>query len=474
LDDVRQNGYSRNEAQVVDAVAATRLFDAGQTLAAASVQELANLLPCSDETDGCARQFIEAFAAKAYRRPPTADEVERLVRVFEVGAEQGFGEGVGLVISAVLQSPSFLYHFELGDASEENPRTRLTAHETASLLSYFLTGGPPDTVLMASANDQSLFEPDVRVRQAQRLLDLPGARAQVELMVTEWLTIDSLRNKGKEAKVYPDFLDYRSAMVDESRAFVSEVLWNGDGSLTTLLTADFTRGDEVMASFYGVPFGGEGLMSWRTIERRGLLNQASWLATTAHGDDSGPVTRGLGLLRRVLCASVPGHAQMGVAAPFPPNDFFTSSRERIAAHSQVPACATCHGIIDDVGFLFENYDGMGRLREEDNGVPVDTSGSLSNAVSQWGVENTSGTFANSQDLIAVLGQSPDVRDCFARNVVRFASATRVKDVEDRLLRGFSSWPADKRDRVLEQFIQVVRDDAFIYRSFNPPLETLEY
>jgi hypothetical protein len=215
-------------------------------------------------------------------------------------------------------------------------------------------------------------------------------------------------------------------------------------------------------------------MSWRTIERRGLLNQASWLATTAHGDDSGPVTRGLGLLRRVLCASVPGHAQMGVAAPFPPNDFFTSSRERIAAHSQVPACATCHGIIDDVGFLFENYDGMGRLREEDNGVPVDTSGSLSNAVSQWGVENTSGTFANSQDLIAVLGQSPDVRDCFARNVVRFASATRVKDVEDRLLRGFSSWPADKRDRVLEQFIQVVRDDAFIYRSFNPPLETLEY
>ncbi len=295
LDDVRQNGYSRNEAQVVDAVAATRLFDAGRALAATSVQNLPKLMPCSEETRDCALRFIQDFAAKAYRRPPTKEEEERLARVFDVGAEDGFAEGIGLVVSAILQSPSFLYHFELGDASEANPRARLTAHEIAASLSYFLTGGPPDPELMASASDESLFEPDVRTRHAQRLLGLPAAKAQVQLMITEWLTIDSLRNKGKEAKVYPDFLDYRTAMVDESRAFVAEVLWNGDGSLTTLLTADFTMGDEAMASFYGVPVAADGIISWRSIERRGLLNQASWLATTAHGDDSGPVTRGLGL-----------------------------------------------------------------------------------------------------------------------------------------------------------------------------------
>jgi hypothetical protein len=473
-DDVRQNGYARNEAQVVDAVTAAGIAEAAEALAAAAVQDLSAVVPCGTEDEACAREFIAEFTRKAYRRPASESEVERLVSVYVAGADEGFAGGIELVIAAVLQSPQFLYHFEIGATpGPAEARARLTSHEVAESLAYLFTGAPPDPELAAAADAGSLYDAAARAAEARRLLTTAAARPQLELMVTEWLSIDSLRNKGKDAVVYPDFLDFRASMVAESRAFVSDVLWNGDGTLTTLLTADFTVADDTMAGFYGVDAAGGGRLSLTGIERRGILNHASWLAATAHGDDSGPVTRGLALLRRVLCANVPGHAQLGVAAPFPPNDRLTSARQRIAAHATVAACATCHDIIDNAGFLFENYDGMGRLRSEDNGVPVDTSGGLSPNVSQWGVESTSGVFSNSQELIAVLGASPDVRQCFARNVVRFAGAARVKDIEERLLRTFGTWTDEQRDQVLEPFVELVRDDSFVYRSFNPPLETLD-
>jgi bacterioferritin-associated ferredoxin len=182
-DDVRQNGYARNEAQVVDAVTAAGIAEAAEALAAAAVQDLSAVVPCGTEDEACAREFIAEFTRKAYRRPASESEVERLVSVYVAGADEGFAGGIELVIAAVLQSPQFLYHFEIGATpGPAEARARLTSHEVAESLAYLFTGAPPDPELAAAADAGSLYDAAARAAEARRLLTTAAARPQLELM----------------------------------------------------------------------------------------------------------------------------------------------------------------------------------------------------------------------------------------------------------------------------------------------------
>ncbi len=469
--DVRKSGYARNETQVVDAILAGQYQEAARQLAEQAVTEnYEGLVPCGAQDDTCAEEFVDTFGPRAYRGAFDDEQRSRLLTVFQVGSDDGgFESGVQLVIEAALQSPFFLYHLELGGDADKDGTVVLKQHEIANSLAYLITGAPPDKQLLTAAEAGELLDPDVRVSHARRLLKTPAARVQVRRMIIEWLGLNGFQNKGKDSTVYPDFLDYRASMIQETNDFVEEVAFHRDGTLRTLLSAEFSVVDESMAEFYGLPESGN--VSLAPIERRGVLNHASWLSATAHGDDSGPVIRGLKLLTKVLCANVPGHAQLGIAAPFPPNDGETSARQRIEDHATEPACNSCHKVIDQAGFTFENYDGMGRLRTEDNGVPVDTMGALSSDASQWGVEETSGTFKNSQELIEVLKESPDMRRCFVKNVARFATATRVKDIEDDFEESERAWSQDTGGDMRELFVAFVRDSSFAYRSTTPPQTT---
>ena len=472
--DVRQSGYARNETQVVDAILAGQYSDAAQALAREAVtSHYDRIVPCAEKTDDCGFKFIDSFGPRVYRGAFDEERRERIIEVFRAGANEGeFEIGVELVITAALQSPFFLYHIEIGPGALEatgNGPVLMAQHEIANSISFLLTGGPPDAALRAAAENWELGDADARVAQAERLLATPAAEAQLRRMIIEWVGLNGFNNKGKDAVVYPDFLDYRDSMIVETNQFIEEVLFKRDGTLQTLLGADFSVVDDKMSEFYGL--SSTGVVQFDSLERRGILNHASWLAATGHGDDSGPVVRGLKLLKKVLCASVPGHAQLGVAAPFPPNDGLTSARSRIETHASEPACASCHNVIDQVGFTFENYDGMGRIRTDDNGVAVDTNGELASAASQWGVESTSGVFENSQQLINVLQDSDDVRRCFAQNVVRFAAATRVEDIEDDFVIDQQDWTKDIKGNIQQLFIAHVRDSSFPYRSPTPPIAT---
>ncbi|HEX6244291.1 MAG TPA: DUF1592 domain-containing protein, partial [Polyangiales bacterium] len=414
--DTRQEGFTRNDAQRVDPVFVTQLNDAAQKIAASAKARVNELAPCSMQggNESCARTFVQNFAKKAYRRPATGREVDALMAVYRAGSEgAAYADGVEAVIVATLQSPGFLYLTELGDTQQPAP-ARMNHHEIASALSYLLIGAPPDDALLSAANAGELQEGSARVTQAKRLLGTQAASAQVVRMVHEWLGIDRITETAKDSNVYPEFAGLRDAMKREADQFVSELMWKSAGSVSELFAADWTLAEDGLARMYLGLSGGQsvprnnGRVSLQSVRRRGILSQGAFLSVYAHATETAPVLRGVAVLRRIACATVPSPTTLNLNVVPPVPDPSKTTRERFTVHTQDAACASCHKSIDAVGFSFEKLDGMGRARQMENNRQVDSSTTLS---SGYGFD---GSFADSADLALKLATSPDVETCFAQ------------------------------------------------------------
>lgn len=448
----RQSGFTRNEGQVVDSVYALASEGAAEALALEAVSNrLATLLPCAASgTPGsdCAATFVARFASEAYRRPATQEEKDGLLQLFQMGANtDGFGVGIQWVIRAVLQSASFLYVTELGNGAEAEPGTLvLSSFETAAQLSFLLTGEPPDAALQAAAADGSLLTGEVRAAQARRLLQSAKARPQLQNWVLEWLGIDRLRVLAKDVERYPAFAELKPDMLQESRDFVSHVLFESGQGLAGLLEGEQSFASSALAEAYG-----------SSLPRRGILHQAAFLSATSNVADSGPIHRGVKVLRKVLCQPIADPSTLNIqVVPPPPSDSLTT-RERFAQHSTNPDCAACHRSIDAIGFTFENFDAMGMYREQEQGKTVDASGALLGG-------DRAGTVMNSQELVARMAQSDEVKRCFALHLFRFASARTDALDETSFLSFWSQIPAAKQGDPLETLVAYAGSDAFIRRS----------
>lgn len=464
--DVRQHGFSANAEQRVDTVLAGQLASAAEAVAAEAVNtNLAAIVPCSPEPDdrACAADFVASFGARAFRRPIEDIEREAMLAVYDVGREgAAFEDGVRLVVTAILQSASFLYLTELGGKPKDGIAT-LTPWEAAATLSYFLTGGPPDEALVKAASSGDLQTAAAREREARRLLEKPGARAQVRRFVEEWLGVVDLERTSKSAAVYPDFDALRPSMKAETDAFIDDVVWNGDGTVATLFGADYTLADEPLASFYGVSGGGaeEPLrVSLEGTSRRGILTHASFLATMGRSTESHPVKRGVVVLRRVLCAPLGAPPMLEDPIVPPPPDPSLTTRERFAAHTSDPGCRGCHRRIDPIGFAFEGFDGMGRARTQENGKPIITDGVIE------GTE-IDGPVADAADLAGKLAESEDALRCFARNAFRFGSAQGDGATEEAFLAFWEKQPRAMRTNVVETLVAFVKSDLFVKRKVSP-------
>jgi hypothetical protein len=461
--DVRQNGFSANAEQRVDSVLAGQIASAAEALAAEAVSSnLAHFVPCSPEPDeqACAAQFIEAFGARAFRRPLEAAEKDALLAVYDVGREGGaFEDGVRLVVAAVLQSASFLYITELG-AEVKDGIVTLTPSEVASTLAYFLTGGPPDEELVAAASSGDLASAQAREREARRLLQQPGARAQVRRFIEEWLGVIDIERTGKSPAVYPEFDALRPSMKAETDAFIDDVVWSGDGEVSTLLGADYTMADGALASFYGVTSGGADEPARVSLEgtgRRGILTHASFLATFGRAIESAPVKRGVVVLKRVLCEELGAPPMLKDPIMPPAPDPTRTTRERFEAHSADPGCHACHKMIDPIGFAFESFDGMGGRRETENGKPVDTKSVLE------GTE-IDGPIEGAADLAQKIADSEAALRCFARNAFRFGSAQAGQETEEAFLAFWEEQPPEIRSNVVETLVAFVKSDLFVTRK----------
>ena len=474
--DTRQSGFTQSADQRVDGTYGGQLQIAAEALAEEAVaSRLDTLIACNYTVDarGCAATFIDDFAARAFRRPLIDEERSGLLVVYDTGAggvdENGeaigtFPDGIEAVIRAVLMSGSFLYVTELGKG-EASELLDLDPYETASQLSYLVTGAPPDLELLGAAAQDGLRTADEREAHARRLLaENPHALEQLARALKEWLGLDQLANIDRESSVDAPFSTLSPLFDSETDAFIAEVVAHGDGTLGMLLTADFTMVDANLASFYGVPYDattGWARASLGDTPRRGLLSQASFLSTYASNAPPGssPVKRGKAVLNQMLCNDIqfPTDPEVAMqAAMTPPADGTTTTRERFEQHATNPACSGCHKLLDGIGFAFENFDQVGNYRSTENGKPVDASGELSGS-------DVDGAYENAAGLVARLASSEQVHRCFAKNFFRFASAQTSEDTEARYLEAWASMPTDTRGRIAELIVEYIRSDMFMKR-----------
>ncbi|MEY4575515.1 MAG: hypothetical protein RL701_218, partial [Pseudomonadota bacterium] len=424
--------------------------------------------PPSD-SEVCASAFIASFGARAYRRPLIAAESAGLLDVYRAGAlDATYADGIELVLRALLQSAGFLYLTELGDAApDHNGAIALTGYELASSLSYLITGAPPDAALLEAAAAGALDSAEVRRSELQRLRREPEASEQLVHTLREWLELDRIEVTAKDTAFYPTYEQLGQPFAAESRAFIAAVLdepAEHSNDLTTLLSADWTVGDQMLGDFYESKALADTHLLLPT--RRGILNQGAFLAVHSHAYESSPVLRGAAIARRVACLVVPDPGTLGINVVPPKSDPSLSTRQRFAAHDRDPSCAQCHKTIDSLGNAFEQYDGMGALRESENDVPVDATTTIAVGA------DFDGVYSDSNALALALAASPSVQECFARYLLRAATArsadsTRAPDVsisEDAFLSEWRALPEAERGNVMDILSAFVSSSLFTHRK----------
>lgn len=331
----------------------------------------------------CTRKIMAAFAQRAYRRPVTKAEVDRLVAIAGMAEKEGesFERGIQLAVQATLVSPHFLFRVEL-DKDPNNPKAKrlLSPYEMASRLSYFLWSSMPDAELFALAGQGKLQDPTVLAAQVKRMLKDPRARTLADNFAAQWLTLRKLNDVTPDPGRFPSFNDeLRKSMRMETELFFEAVV-REDRSVLDFLDGDFTYLNEALAKHYGIE-GIQGKQFRRVSltgdERGGVLTHASVLTVTSNPTRTSPVQRGKWVLEQILGTPPPPPP---AAVPELPDEkqgeLKGTLRQRMEQHRADPQCATCHARMDPLGFGLENYDAIGRWRTRDGGSPVDSSGEL--------------------------------------------------------------------------------------------------
>ncbi|NVB39653.1 DUF1592 domain-containing protein [Pseudenhygromyxa sp. WMMC2535] len=409
------NGFTKNASVLtVSSLLADQYRQAAEALADHVVDNQVEYLGCDPaEGEACAESFVRAFGTRAFRRPITDSEVARYMDLFiDIDAEDGFDEGLRWTVSALLQSPNFLYRTELGvDAGDGS--YALTAHEVAAELSYLILGTTPDDELVALAESGEILEPAVLEAQAERLLADPRSEQTLLRFVDEWLNITLLSSVTRDPDLYPEFsAEIRADMLGEIHRVASEVFYAG-GSLADLMTVDFTYVTAELAAFYGVPAPdnvdaeGFGRVELDGVTYGGLLTQGALNATHAKPTTSSPIHRGVMVRERLLCQELPPPPASLDTSP-PPVDPSLSTRERYEQHSSDPACAGCHELIDGIGFGLEHYDAIGRFRDYDGEHPVDAAGEIVRS------QDIDGTFEGAAQLQDILAAGEEVQSCYVQ------------------------------------------------------------
>ncbi|MDZ4860833.1 MAG: DUF1592 domain-containing protein [Candidatus Hydrogenedentes bacterium] len=357
-----------------------------------------------------ARQVLTGFIERAWRRPVTASEVEHLLQAFDRGDERGdsYEDSVKLAFKAALISPYFLFLAEPEPAEMGN--YALGDFPLASRMSYFIWSSMPDDELSALAREGKLQDLQVLQQQVKRMLRDPKSRALGDQFATQWLGITQLGVTTKpDAGRFPEFNDtLAESMRGEAAAFF-HYLVSEDRSLIELLDARYTFANEQLASIYGID-GVTGPELRRVdladANRGGVLGMAAVLTSTSQPLRTSPVLRGKWVLEQLLGDRVPPPPpEAGVLPEDDVQPDGLTLRARLEEHRKNPDCASCHQKMDPLGFGLENFDPVGRWRDEQAGQPIDSKGVLPS-----GEE-----FTGPQALKAILLKQ---KDAFARHLSR--------------------------------------------------------
>ncbi len=365
------------------------------------------------------------------------------MKFYRQGRTEGdFDAGIEMALCAMLVNPQFLFHIEQ-EPKDLGPKTvyQVSDMDLASRLSLFLWSSIPDDELLDLADRNELHMPGVLEKQVRRMLADERSGNLATNFVAQWLHLRNLESITPDLRLFPDFDDnLRKAFRQETELFVQSV-FRDDRSVLELLQADYTFLNERLAKHYGIPhvYGSR----FRRVElggnrqRGGLLRQGSILTVTSYATRTSPVVRGKWLLENMLGtppppppANVPALKETAVAASLP-------IRERLAEHRANVSCASCHRLIDPVGFALEQFDAVGRWRALDEGRPVDAAGGLPDGSDFEGVAGLEKALLVRPELfvrtlieklfVFALGRAPEESDAPAiRKMVRNARAQNYR------------------------------------------------
>jgi len=338
----------------------------------------------------CARQILSRLARRAYRRPVTDAEMRPLLAFYEDGRKEGsFDRGIQRGLERILASPLFIFRVEQDPASlAAGAPHRLTDVEIASRLSFFLWSSIPDEALLQRAERGTLQQPAAFDAQITRMLADPKSSALIANFAGQWLQLRNVRSVQPNTNLFPDFDDNLRRSMRRETELLFESIVREDRSVLDLLRADYTYLDERLARHYGVPniYGSQfRRVAVTDDQRRGLLGHASILAVTSHAERTSPVLRGKWVLENLL----------GLIVPPPPEDVPPlvakdgeapkTLRAQMEAHRANPVCASCHKLMDPIGFALENFDAVGSWRTKEPAGPIDASGQLADGSKVDGV-----------------------------------------------------------------------------------------
>jgi mono/diheme cytochrome c family protein len=406
------------------------------------------------------RKTLETLARRAYRRPVTREEVDRLGQFIRVAFQNGqdFDQGLQLAIKAMLVSPHFLFRIEQDRNNDAGAIYPISEYELATRLSYFLWSSMPDDELFTLAAKSNLRQGDNLEKQVRRMLREPKARALTENFAGQWLQLRNLKEASPDPKQFPTFTpELRQAMQRETELFFDAIV-REDRSILDFLDADFTFVNEPLARHYGIA-GIKGKEFQRVKldgrQRGGILTQAAILTVTSNPTRTSLVKRGKWILENILNAPPPPPPPEAGELPEDGKELRGSLRQRMETHRSKPLCAACHQRMDPLGFALENYDAVGAWRTHDGKFPIDARGTLPNGQS----------FNGSKELRQVLkSRAGEFRKCLVDKMLTYALGRGLESYDRCAVQDICRAVESHQDRFSSLVVAIVKSDPFQFRK----------
>lgn len=418
----------------------------------------ASVLGCEPTApgDACLRSVVESFGRRAFRRPLSEAEISRWLDASTEAAEGDAGRATQLLLSAMLQAPSFLYRVEVGEPMPSGSGRRYTSHEMAARLSYLLWNTTPDAELLAAADRNELVTDEGVFEHAARLLDDARARRATQQFFAQYLDLRRLDHVERDVTRYPGWTETMTrSMRSEIELVVDDLVFRRDADVRELFGAPRTFVNAELAALYGIDAPGASDVAFVPYEfdasspRAGVLTTGAFLAMNAHPTETSPTLRGKFVRERVLCQTVPPPPDNVNLDLSDPSGTPRTLRERLEQHRRNPECAACHADIDPPGMLFEHFDSVGVWREEEAGGPVDSSGDLDGV-----------PLDDARDLAIVLAEDPRVPACMVKQLFRHASGRLEVASEARALRALTERFEASGYRFRELLLTLATSEAF--------------
>ncbi|TWU57120.1 hypothetical protein Poly59_00250 [Rubripirellula reticaptiva] len=380
-----------------------------------------------------ARKVAQSLAKRAYRRPPSDGELKVLLDVFDLGQqnELSYPAALRLMLKAMLVSPQFLFITPAEEFESEAEIVPLDNYQLASRLSYLLWATMPDDELMTLAGSGKLHEPTILKMQVKRMLEDPRSRALFDGFGAQWLRVGDLDSKTFDPAKFPEMTGkMRAAMYDEVRLFFESIVRENQG-VARFIDSDYTFLNESLASIYGLGKTVAGAemrkVKLTNKNRGGILGMPGVLASTSFPNRTSPVIRGVWVLEQLLGEHVPS-APPNVPALEKQDQQSVANltlRERTELHRTDPVCANCHQLLDPIGFGLENFDAIGRWRDQDeNGQPIDASGELPDG----------SRFSSPQELkVMIAGRLDDFSRNLVEKLLAYALCRRLEGYDEIVL-----------------------------------------